>query len=81
MDQPIVWRPDEERASRTHTARFMAKHGIAAYGDLYARSIEDPAWFWDAVVEYLGIPFITPTGKSWTCPAAPSGPPGSWGAS
>ncbi|HEX7098510.1 MAG TPA: AMP-binding protein [Acidimicrobiia bacterium] len=60
MDQPIVWRPDEERASRTHTARFMAKHGIAAYGDLYARSIEDPAWFWDAVVEYLGIPFITP---------------------
>ena len=60
MDQPIVWRPDEERASRTHTARFMARHGIARYEDLYVRSIEDPVWFWDAVVEYLGIPFSKP---------------------
>lgn len=60
MDQPIVWRPDEERASRTHTARFMARHGIATYDELYARSIDDPEWFWDAVVDYLGIPFTQP---------------------
>ena len=27
---------------------------------LRARSIRDPAWFWDSVVEHLGIPFSTP---------------------
>jgi acetyl-CoA synthetase len=28
----------------------MRKHGIASYPDLYRRSVEDIAWFWDAVV-------------------------------
>ena len=34
----------------------MAAHGIADFDELVDRSIADPAWFWDAVVGYLGLP-------------------------
>ena len=36
------------------------------FDELVARSIADPAWFWDAVVGYLGIPFDDPTTRCWT---------------
>lgn len=58
----IAWRPEPERAARTHTAQFMARHGLDTYDDLVRRSVEDPEWFWPAVVEYLGLPFDPP----WT---------------
>ncbi|MBV8235581.1 MAG: AMP-binding protein, partial [Acidimicrobiia bacterium] len=44
----------------TNVGRFMAAHGIARYEDLERRSVEDPEWFWDAVVKFLGIDFPTP---------------------
>ncbi|MGD2102340.1 MAG: AMP-binding protein [Acidimicrobiia bacterium] len=53
----IVWFPDPETASMTNTARFMDEHGIATYEDLVTRSTSDPEWFWEAVVEFLGLPF------------------------
>lgn len=57
----VVWTADAERARATHTARFMERHGVDGYPALVTRSIEDPGWFWDAVVDYLGIPFSTPS--------------------
>ncbi len=70
----LVWRPDRDRAARTNTGRFMALHGIAHYDDLVERSIADPDWFWEAVIDFLGIPFQRPPtrmrdaarGKPWT---------------
>ncbi|MEX1124423.1 MAG: AMP-binding protein [Acidimicrobiia bacterium] len=56
----IVWRPSPERAAATHTAGFMAEHGLASYDQLRRRSVEDPEWFWESVVEYLGLPFDKP---------------------
>jgi acetyl-CoA synthetase len=56
----LIWRLDEERAARTNTARFMRRHGIGAYPELAERAAKDPDWFWDAVVEFLGLPFIRP---------------------
>ncbi len=56
----IVWRPDASIIARSHTQKFMDRHGIGAYADLVARSIAEPTWFWDAVVDYLAIPFETP---------------------
>jgi acetyl-CoA synthetase len=53
----IVWRPSPDRAAATHTATFIAKHGLADYHQLRERSIEDPEWFWESVVAYLGLPF------------------------
>jgi acetyl-CoA synthetase len=55
-----IWTPDPAAVAETNVGRFMAAHGIAAFDDLLARSIDDPAWFWGAVAEFLGIPFSTP---------------------
>lgn len=54
---PVVWTADDETARSTVTYRFMQQHGISSYPELVARSIEDPEWFWPAVVDFLGIPF------------------------
>ncbi len=72
--ESIVWTLPEGETHDTVTGRFMAEHGIGGYRQLVDRSISDPEWFWDAVVEFLGIPFATPyrqvrdntRGKPWT---------------
>jgi acetyl-CoA synthetase len=53
----VVWVPDEETAAGSNTARFMSAHSIPSYPELVARSTADPEWFWEAVVEFLGLPF------------------------
>ncbi|MBV8297835.1 MAG: AMP-binding protein, partial [Acidimicrobiia bacterium] len=52
-----VWFPTDPAS--TNVGRFMAAHGIARYEDLERRSVEDPEWFWDAVVKFLDIDFPT----------------------
>ena len=56
----IVWRPSEEYVARANVTRFMRAHGIDTYADLVRRSVDDIAWFWDAVVHDLGIEFFRP---------------------
>ena len=56
----FVWRPTTEIVERANVTRLAGKHGLASYEDLLARSIEDIEWFWDAVVEDLGIDFAEP---------------------
>ncbi|HSK07425.1 MAG TPA: AMP-binding protein [Acidimicrobiia bacterium] len=56
----IVWQPSARRAAATNTAAFMRAHGIGSVAELGARSSQDPEWFWEAVVEFLGIPFDRP---------------------
>jgi len=53
-----VWFPIDPGS--TNVGRFMAAHGIERYEDLERRSIDDPEWFWDAVVKFLDIDFPTP---------------------
>src|SRR5207237_10384452 len=61
MDSPaIVWRPDPDTASRTRIARFMQHHGCASLAALQQRSVEDIAWYWDAVSRDLGWLWFTP---------------------
>jgi acetyl-CoA synthetase len=38
----------------------MQRHGITDYAALHERSVEDVAWFWEAVLEDLGIEFYRP---------------------
>ena len=59
-DPPVVWRPDPELLSDSNVARFMASAGIPDFPALVARSIDDPEWFWDAVVRFLDIRFSEP---------------------
>ena len=56
----LIWDPDPAERSATNVGRFMARHGFDSFEDLAARSIEDPEWFWDATVKFLGLPFSTP---------------------
>ena len=58
MTADVVWRPPLD--GTTNVERFMAAQGIASFDALLARSIDEPEWFWDAVVQHLGVPFSTP---------------------
>ena len=56
----IVWRPTPETMGASHLQRFMAAHGIATLADLQRRSVDEPRWFWRAVLDDLGIEFFEP---------------------
>ncbi len=56
----IVWRADQEYLGRSRALEFMGLHGIESYEELMRRSVDDIEWFWDAAVDYLGIPFSLP---------------------
>jgi acetyl-CoA synthetase len=43
-----------------NTTRFARAHGLDGHADLLRRSIDDPVWFWDAVVRWLDLGFLTP---------------------
>jgi acetyl-CoA synthetase len=56
----VVWSPTPEYLERANVTRFMRAHGIETYDELLSRSVEDVAWFWDAVVRDLDIEFQRP---------------------
>ena len=56
----IVWRPTDEYIERANVTRLMRAHRIVSYEELVQRSQEEPEWFWDAVVQDLGIEFFKP---------------------
>lgn len=57
---PTAWRPPEDAWDATRVGRFGSAHGLGDLTALRDRSVTEPDWFWDAVVEHLGIPFTTP---------------------
>ena len=56
----FAWRPSESYIERANVTRLMRAHGIDSYDELVRRSQDDIAWFWDAVVDDLGIEFFSP---------------------
>jgi acetyl-CoA synthetase len=58
----FAWHPPSDARSHTNVGRFMTAHGIADFATLRQRSIDEPEWFWPAVVEFLGLRFAEP----WT---------------
>ncbi|HEU4354282.1 MAG TPA: AMP-binding protein [Actinomycetota bacterium] len=56
----IVWRPSSAYVERANVTRFMRAHRIATEEELLRRSVQDVAWFWDAVVRDLGLEFSRP---------------------
>jgi hypothetical protein len=51
---PVAWRPDAALLRESAAARFIAAEGIPAFRTLFHRSIDDPEWFWPAVLRFLG---------------------------
>jgi acetyl-CoA synthetase len=56
----VVWRPDPATVARSRLRQFMARHGVADLDVLQRRSVEEPEWFWDAVVQDIPIEFYEP---------------------
>jgi acetyl-CoA synthetase len=56
----FCWTPSTQYVDQANVTRLMRAHGIDDYRDLVTRSQADPEWFWDAVVDDLGIAFTTP---------------------
>jgi acetyl-CoA synthetase len=44
----------------SNIARFMDAEGIGDFRELVTRSIDEPEWFWDAVVRFLDLRFSQP---------------------
>lgn len=55
-----VWQPTAEVVERANITRLMRRHGVADLEVMRARSVADVDWYWDAVVQDLGLPFTTP---------------------
>ncbi len=60
------WTPDEETVERANVTRFMAwlaetgRGEFDDYHQLLAKSLDDIAWFWDAVWHFFDIRAATP---------------------
>jgi acetyl-CoA synthetase len=55
-----VWSPGESSCERSRLLHAMRRWGLSDMEALHIRSVEDPEWFWRAVVEDLDITFGTP---------------------
>ena len=56
----IAWRPSREYIEHSRLKAFMTRHGIPTLDGLHRRSVDDPEWFWRAVLDDLGIEFYEP---------------------
>ena len=56
----IAWRPTSEYRDGSRLAAFMTLHALEDQGALLRRSVEDPEWFWRAVLDDLGVEFYEP---------------------
>ncbi|MDQ2049287.1 AMP-binding protein [Natronolimnohabitans sp. A-GB9] len=53
----IVHEPSQEFVESTNVYDFMQEYGIDDYDELIERTTSDVDWFWDELVDYLGIEF------------------------
>ena len=55
-----MWDPPASVIEAANSTRFARDHGLASHAELVRRSLEDPAWFWDAWARYLPLAFDEP---------------------
>ena len=55
-----AWYPTPELLTDSNVGRFMTAHGFTDFEALRQRSIDEPEWFWNAFIEFVGLPFTTP---------------------
>ncbi|WP_103029069.1 AMP-binding protein [Salinibacter altiplanensis] len=58
--QDVVWTPDPDVVADTNLRQFMDRHDLADLPALRTRAAADAAWFWEAVLDDLGIEFYDP---------------------
>ena len=55
-----VWRPRQSDLDRSRLLAFLRGAGATDLEALHKRAVQDPEWFWRAVVDDLGIQFEQP---------------------
>ncbi|HBX79580.1 MAG TPA: AMP-dependent synthetase [Propionibacteriaceae bacterium] len=55
-----TWFPSDDDIERANVTRLARRHHLAGIDELRARSVADIAWYWDAVVKDLDLPFRRP---------------------
>lgn len=55
-----IWLPTTEYIDNANVTRLAHHHGLRDITELRERSVADPAWYWSAVLDDLGIEFATP---------------------
>lgn len=58
--QKTVWQPNPEWIRQSNLQKFMDTYDIGSYDELLRHSVNDIAWFWDAVIKDLKIDFYEP---------------------
>jgi len=56
----VVWRPSPEVVERSRIFRFMRRHRLPSYDELYRKSVEEPVWFWPAALEEMDVRWYRP---------------------
>lgn len=53
----IVWEPTAELVAQSQMQKFITAIGVDDYAALLVRADRDPAWFWNAAIDFLGVKF------------------------
>jgi acetyl-CoA synthetase len=56
----IVWRPTPEVIEQSRLTRLLRKLQVPSIEALQKRSVEEPEWYWDAVVRDIGLRWTRP---------------------
>ena len=56
-ENPIIWKPSDERVRSTAMHRFMQATGHADYELLYGWSVAEPPAFWEAICGFCDVHF------------------------
>jgi acetyl-CoA synthetase len=54
----FAWYPSDAFKRASNWSAFIAAEGLADYAALESKAANDPDWFWDALVRFLGVQFI-----------------------
>ena len=56
----FAWYPSDAFKRESNWTAFIAAEGLSDYVALGSKAAQDPEWFWDALVRFLGVQFIKP---------------------
>lgn len=56
----FAWYPSDAFKRESNWTAFIAAEGLSDYVALESKAAQDPEWFWDALVRFLGVQFIKP---------------------
>ncbi len=59
-ENPVLWRPDERRLTKSAMHRYMKARGMDNYPALHAWSVSDPAAFWESLADFCDVRFHQP---------------------